>query len=395
MTLFYLVVRSIRGRQFRSLLISFFILVLTGFLLATTVILRGMEGSLRTGLERLGADIIVVPYDATEEAAKAVMAGRLVTKCVMPADNMYRIAGLEAVERTSPQLYLASLPGSPYCAAGEMFIVAFDAETDFTVLPWLKEKLAKPLGVGDAIGGSSIHVADSSHLISLNGYGLNLIGNLDRTDLWLDRTLFVTFDTACDMVNKGVITDVAPPDVVTTISVDVKPGYDIERTAVEIMLAAPGTWPVRAIKLMRMLAAQRAGLIQSLFLTLGIVWALAVVLTGFVFSLMVNERRREIGMLRAVGASRRFIFRLFLTESAILSLGGGVIGIILGACLLFLLKSWLMSALDISMLFPTLPGLFGFMAGCFFAALALVLPALLYPAIRASRLDPAVAMREV
>jgi len=36
-----------------------------------------------------------------------------------------------------------------------------------------------------------------------------------------------------------------------------------------------------------------------------------------------------------------------------------------------------------------------FIIGCFLIALVLVFPALLYPAIRASRLDPAVAMREV
>jgi putative ABC transport system permease protein len=146
---------------------------------------------------------------------------------------------------------------------------------------------------------------------------------------------------------------------------------------------------------MTTLAAQRAGLIQSLFIALGIIWILAVVITGFVFSLMVNERRREIGMLRAAGASRNFIFRLFLTESAILAIGGGVTGIILSTLLLYFLRSWLMSALEIRVLLPSLPGLVVFTIGCFLIALILVLPALLYPAIRASRLDPVVAMREV
>jgi putative ABC transport system permease protein len=128
---------------------------------------------------------------------------------------------------------------------------------------------------------------------------------------------------------------------------------------------------------------------------LGVIWVLAIILTSFIFSLMVNEQRREIGILRAVGASRKFIFRLFLTESAILALIGGLTGIILGLFVLFLLKSWLMSSLNIQVLFPSLSGFILSTISCFLLALILVLPALLYPAIRASHLDPATAMREV
>jgi putative ABC transport system permease protein len=165
--------------------------------------------------------------------------------------------------------------------------------------------------------------------------------------------------------------------------------------AMEMVLVAPGIWPVQAPKLMTILASQRAGLIKSLFIALGIIWILAVILTGFVFSIIVNERRREIGMLRATGASRNFIFRLFLAESAILAIGGGVAGIILSTLFLYFTRSWIMSTLEIRVLLPALPGLVAFIVVCFLIALILVLPALLYPAVRASRLDPAVAMREV
>lgn len=395
MTLLYLVLRGIKGRLFRSLLIGFFILVLTGFLLATTVILRGMEESLRTGMERLGADIIVIPYDATEQAQKEVLTGKLATRDSMPADHVRRILEMEAVERASPQLYLGTISGSLYSTAEKLYIIAFDPKTDFTILPWLKEKQAKPLGIHDSIGGALINrIAPSEHIL-VNGYKLALVNNLEPTGIWFDQALFVTFDTARDIIANGAVSGEVSADTVTFIAVDLKPGYDAARTALEMTLVAPGIWPVRAIKLMTTLAAQRAGLLQSLFLALGIIWILAVVLTGFVFSLIVDERRREIGMLRAAGASRNFIFRLFLTEGFLLAIGGGFAGIILGTLLLFFLRSWLMSTLEIRVLFPSMPGLVVFTIGSFLIALVLVLPALLYPAIRASRLDPAVAMREV
>jgi putative ABC transport system permease protein len=394
-TLLYLVLQDLKGRKLRSLLIVFFILVLTGFLLATTVILRGVQKSLRTGMEKLGADIIVIPYDITEQAQEEVLAGRLGPTDWLPADNVRRISEMEAVERVSPRLYLGTIKGSSYSTDNELFVIAFDPETDFTILCWLKDKLKEPLKIGEAIGGAFINKVSPSEHVSMNGYELILVGKLDPVGIWYDQAIFVTFDTARDMITNRAIADEVSADTVTTIAVDLKPGYDVARTAMEMMLVAPGIWPVRAPQLMTILSTQRAGLIKSLFVALGIIWILAVILTGFVFSIIVNERRREIGMLRATGASRNFIFQLFLTESAILAIGGGLAGIILSTLFLYLMRSWLMSTLEIRALLPSLPGLVAFTVGCFLIALMLVLPALLYPAIRASRLDPAVAMREV
>lgn len=395
MSLLYLVLRGLKERQFRSLLIAFFILVLTGFLLATTVILWGMEENLRIGMERLGADIVVIPFDVTEQAQEEVLAGMLPAKDSMPADHVRRILEMKAVKRASPQLYLSTIKGSPYSSADELRIVAFDPKTDFTILPWLKYKLPKPLGIRDAIGGALINKIDLPEHILANGYELALVGKLEPTGIWFDQTVFVTFETAREMIVKGAISAEVSADTVTSISVDLKPGYDAARTATEMLLVAPGIWPVQATKVMTTLAAQRAGLIQSLFLALSIIWIFTVVLTGFVFSLIVNEQRREIGMFRAVGASRHFIFRLFLTEGAILASVGGLTGMIVTTFLLYFLRTWLMSAFEVRIYLPSLPGLVVSMIGCFLIALLLVLPALLYPAIRASRLDPAVAMREV
>ncbi len=132
-----------------------------------------------------------------------------------------------------------------------------------------------------------------------------------------------------------------------------------------------------------------------LFLGLTLVWVLAVVLCGLVFSLMVNERRREIGLLRAIGANRNFIFRLFLTESVALGLGGGIIGVVFAAVFVRLFRMYLMISAEVPLLIPPLPSLLGFMLACLVVVLILSLPALIFPAMRARRVDPAAAMREV
>lgn len=125
-----------------------------------------------------------------------------------------------------------------------------------------------------------------------------------------------------------------------------------------------------------------------------IIWAVASLLMGLVFFMMVNERRREIGTLRALGASSRFIFRLFLAESAILALGGGIVGVIVATMFVRFFGQFLTLTTEAPLLVPPLASLMGFVMACLGLALVVALPALVYPAIRASRIDPAEAMRE-
>ena len=49
--------------------------------------------------------------------------------------------------------------------------------------------------------------------------------------------------------------------------------------------------------------------------------------------LSVIERRRELAVLRALGASRRFVFRMVLAEAAAIAVIGSLAGLILGALL--------------------------------------------------------------
>ncbi len=67
---------------------------------------------------------------------------------------------------------------------------------------------------------------------------------------------------------------------------------------------------------------------------LGVIGGIALVVAGLMISVIMSmsvlERRREIGILRAVGARRRDIARLFLTEVAVIGLAGGVVGLGIG-----------------------------------------------------------------
>ncbi len=103
----------------------------------------------------------------------------------------------------------------------------------------------------------------------------------------------------------------------------------------------------------------------------------------------VTERTREIGIRRAVGATRRHIVAQFLAETTVLSGMGGVIGIAVGmggAAFLGLIHSQIEGI--------ELPIVRGWAVGVsFFVATMVGIVFGLYPAVKASRQDPIVALR--
>ncbi len=98
----------------------------------------------------------------------------------------------------------------------------------------------------------------------------------------------------------------------------------------------------------------------------------------------VTERTREIGLRMSIGAQKKFVLTQFLTESIILSLIGGVIGIIFGLGISY--AAGAMLDWDISVSPTTILVTFSI---CFFEGLFFGW----YPARKASRLDPIVALR--
>jgi len=98
----------------------------------------------------------------------------------------------------------------------------------------------------------------------------------------------------------------------------------------------------------------------------------------------VVERTKEIGIRLAIGARKRDIRRQFLLEAALLSLGGGAVGVLFG---------WIISALiNAFSPLPTLvtPGLIT--TGLLLATLTGLLAGV-FPAVKASRLPPIEALR--
>ena len=127
---------------------------------------------------------------------------------------------------------------------------------------------------------------------------------------------------------------------------------------------------------------------------MAITWMLSVILIGLVFSMAANERRRELGVLRALGATRSHVLRSLLAEAGILALLGGSSGVLVAALGIFIFRKTIVDSLGLPFIFPSLPALLlQIGAGVALTLVSVTLAALL-PAYRISRMEPSNAMRE-
>ena len=139
-------------------------------------------------------------------------------------------------------------------------------------------------------------------------------------------------------------------------------------------------------------AAQRIALVLTIVLIM--VSAIALIISGLgimnIMLVTVTERTREIGLRMAVGASRRAVLQQFLTESIVISLGGGLLGILLGIAIPLSAGFLSQSFFDYEIRVPISPLS---IAVAFGVSLIVGVVFGMLPANRASQLNPTEALR--
>jgi len=127
---------------------------------------------------------------------------------------------------------------------------------------------------------------------------------------------------------------------------------------------------------------------QTLTIFLGAIAGISLLVGGIgimnIMLVSVTERTKEIGLRKAVGATKNQILTQFLIETMTLSVLGGIIGILLGVGLALIFKATGMIASVITADSIILAFTFAMAIGVFFG---------LYPAYRAANLHPMVALR--
>jgi putative ABC transport system permease protein len=127
---------------------------------------------------------------------------------------------------------------------------------------------------------------------------------------------------------------------------------------------------------------------SAFFAVFIMVSAISVIIGGIVIMnvmlVSVSLRRREIGVRRAVGATKRDVLQQFMAESVMQCIAGGIAGISMGFLVALVLRTYTPFPASVQTWVAVLGVMLSSVVGLFFG---------IYPAVRASQLDPVVALR--
>jgi putative ABC transport system permease protein len=386
--------KGVKRRTFRNVVTILTFAVVTGSLLSTYFLIGGAENSTQAGMDRLGADMLVVPGQYAADVDAIILSGRTTT-FFFNSSVLAGVADVPGVTKVAPQTYIATLNFG--CCSFPTQLISFNSTQDFTILPWLREELGRPLVRNEVICGSQIIGADPGLHLLFYGHDFTIAGILDPTGTGVDQSIFIQDTDAVQMAKDSVTLAVKPLTLkegqISAILIELAPGANAEQVSAAIKIAVPNTHVVTSAYLAREVSNQLSGTIGSLYLMAGAVTIVSVPLVATVSSMVANERKREIGLLRAMGANKRFVFSIVLVEALILAGLGALIGAVVTAIIIAAFQNLIMVSLGIPFLWPSLIQLAFDVGLVGLAAVAIGGLASLYPAIKASRLDPYDAIR--
>jgi len=389
--------KNLRRRPFRTFAIILSVIIASGTLFAGSLIMRSVENSVTVGTKRLGADIMVVPKEY-EPQARATLIGSEPSAFYMSKDVIERIKSIEGVKNVSPQIFVVS---APYvcCDVSETRIIGFEPSTDFTITPWLIGRRITEIKPDEVILGRELPFYAGQH-IQLYGRPFLIRATLDATGMsFFDNSVFMPLEGVYKLIKESKNKrDVMPinitDDQISAVLVQLEPDAYPQRTGLLIEAGIENVRAIVAEDVITSVRRQLSVILKAIFTLSGIIWVMVVLMISAGFSMMVNERKREIGLLRAMGANKGYIFNEIMYESALQTLGGGVIGVVAGGIIILTFKNLMTKSMKLPYLWPSPKFIIILTMICIVLSLLSGIISALYPAIRSANLDPYDAIRE-
>jgi putative ABC transport system permease protein len=350
-----LAAQNVGRRRWRAILLALAVMVGVGIGFASFVAGWALSAGMATAFSRMGADLVAVPRGTLVNITSSLLTVQP-TDATLAADLAGRIGAVAGVARVAPQRIVPILvDGQP------ANVIAFDPVRDFTVRAWLEDHRRGPAGTGDVIIGGRL-AGGLGQMLSLCGKPLGIYGRLGKTGVGpFDESYFLSFDALAELVAfcrgsgaqagarpvspggaggpEHTAANVCPPDLepdrVSAFLLQLSPGAKMAE--VEFALARlPGVKTVEGNNVLTSSRQALSALLIGIALFTAFQLTALLVLVALLFSAIVQERYREIGLLRALGARPRQIMAVILGEAAIVTGLAGLAGLVFGAALLLI-----------------------------------------------------------
>lgn len=354
---FPLIIRNLARKPGRTTAL----VLLTAFLAMSVFAGSVVVFSLRRGLDsmenRLGADIIVVPAEAESKASmKNLLLQGTIGTFYMDASAVEKVRETEGVWKASAQVFLSSMKAD--CCSVKVQVIGFDPDNDFVVQPWIAESLNRPLGDMEVVVGCRVETDVGSNF-RIYDRSCRVVARLASTGTGLDTAVYCNMNTIHTLLQaaeeKGITHKIGSgnvSDLVSAVYVRVLPGTDVGLVNSRLNGHVRKATSIRTAGMITEVGDSLAGVSKTIAVLIAAVWVLALIILFIAFTMMVNERRRELAVYRLLGMSRRMLSGMVMKETALCSLAGALCGIVLGAVLVFPFSTLIESSLKLPYLTP-------------------------------------------
>ena len=395
--------RFLREGRLQTIFIIFGVAIGVGVIIFMSAALAGQQANVIRRVLSAQAHIVLLP---PKEVARPLRAAPGVTEAAIVQKPYQRLRSIDQWQRIIAEV--AAMPtvtavspmasGPMLAVRGEatraVTLMGVDAERYFPIVPLPGEDRRRPRRASTPrtsswarssrpISASRSATSCASCRAPAQGATLTISGIVDLGNKGANqRNTYVALHTAQALL--GLIGGVSSIDVTVP---DIYAAEDVAQAIGAATGVEADSWIRTNTQLYIAINAQIvANTSIRFFVGLAIAFGIAAVLI-----VSVTQKSKEIGILRAMGASQGQIMRVFLLEGGALGLAGSVVGSALGAGAIVLWGA-LVKNPDGTPLFPLEldPRLF---AGAAVLATLTGIAAALAPALRGARLDPVVAIR--
>ena len=319
-----------RRRTQSTLTVTITMLTVLVFVMVLGIFQTVSQG-LALSRERLGADEVLIPkYSAAK--GDDLLFTAMPENIYMPIEVVEQAKELDGIAAMTPQFYCQTLELG-CCEPGEAVrIIGYDSETDFLLKPYLDEASRSGISGDQLIVGSNFEDDD---LVGGNymllGRILEVVGILEPTGSGMDGTFFMDLKTAQDMCLESEVlgkswTRRDPHDYISVIMIKFEDGVDGEAFVQQVQESD--------VEARCLLTGDTIASLQSqLQVTMEVMFALwlaslliAVLSLVGRFNALAKERKKEIGLLRAIGLKKGQVFALIIGETCTMALMGGLLG---------------------------------------------------------------------
>jgi putative ABC transport system permease protein len=391
MNVFLISIKNLKRKKIRSALTIGGVAIAVAVLVSLMGFDKGYQQSLTSNIDRMGYQLLVTAKGCQYEAATMMLKGGGGLR-YMEQDAYEQIRSDQRIDKMTPQLVATVF--DPDRAEGEGgFVMFMGIRPSYMELkPWNTFKSGDWFTAPDAdeviMGYEAAELEQRSvgDEIFIPGKDkiMKVIGIFERTGTQDDGILFIPLQTAQRIFEL--------PGKLTGVGIKLKDIQTISKVE-EDLYEVPG---IQVISM-----AQVRGTILNLIASAKImansiaVIAIFIAVIGVINTILMSvfERTQEIGVLKAIGASRFDIFRLIWTETILICVAGGVLGNIAALAAARAVETIIIKILPYAPSGPLVVIETGLLVQALIGAIILGLISGLYPAWRACAMVPVEAIR--